>query len=152
MCAFPLACFLLHCDPGVVVQDGRWHAAEVSEGLIVSFQESLGVLGRKGHHETVVRVRQVHALKVRLLLNPGDYHQRFAEIGLRVSRWMRQRDKHFLVPEPRLAHVILHHRVAAAKGVLGFQPVPDPLGRVALLFRLRLVVRQDLIDDAQPRS
>jgi hypothetical protein len=26
-----------------------------------------------------------------------------------------------------LTHVILHHCVAAAKGVLGFQPVPDPL-------------------------
>ena len=26
-----------------------------------------------------------------------------------------------------LTHVILHHCVAAAKGVLGFQPVPDPI-------------------------
>jgi hypothetical protein len=33
--------------------------------------------------------------------------------------------------------------------VLGFQPVEDPLGGVTLLFRLRLVVGQNLADDAQ---
>jgi len=81
-------------------------------------------------------VRQIHALEVRLLLNPADHHQRFAEIGLRVSGWMRQWHEYFLVPQSRLAHVILHHRVAAAKGVLGFQPIPDSLGRMSLLFWL----------------
>jgi hypothetical protein len=117
----------------------------------VTFQESLGVLGRKSHHEAVVRLRQIHTLEVGLLLDPADHHQRFAEIGLRVSRWMRQRDEHFLVPQPSLAHVILHHCVATAKAMLDLQPVPNALGRVALLLGLRLVIHQDLIDDAQPR-
>ena len=103
----------------------------------MTFQKRFGVLGRKGDHEAIVGVRQIEALEVRLLLDAGDHHQRFAEIGLRVSRRMRQRHEYFLVLQPRLAHVILHDGVAAAKGVLGFQPVPDPLGRVPLLLRLR---------------
>ena len=126
------------------------HAAKVSEGLVVTFQESLGVLGGKRDHEAVVGMRQIEALEVRLLLDACNHHQRFAEIGLCISRRMRQRHEHLLVLQPRLAHVILHHRVAASKGVLGLQPVPDPLGRVALLLRLRLVIHQNLIDDSQP--
>jgi hypothetical protein len=73
---------------------------------------------------------------VRLLLDSADHHQRFAKIGLRISRRMRQRQKHLLVPQARLAHVVLHYRVAAVKAVLGFQPIPDSLGRVPLLLRL----------------
>jgi len=106
----------------------------------VAFQERFGVLGRKRDHEAIVGLRQIEALEVPFLLHPCDHHQRFAEIRLRVSRRMRQGNEHFLVPEPRLAHVILHDGVAAAKAVLGFQPVPDPLGGVPLLSRLRLVI------------
>src|SRR5436309_535689 len=131
---FALAGNLLHRNPSVVVQNGPRHPAKVSEGPVVPFQESLGVLSRKRHDKAVIGVRQIHALEVRLLLNPADHHQRFAEIGLRVSGWMRQWHEYFLVPQSRLAHVILHHRVAAAKGVLGFQPIPDSLGRMSLLF------------------
>jgi hypothetical protein len=35
------------------------HAAKIDEGLIVAFQESLGVLGRKGHYEAVVGERKL---------------------------------------------------------------------------------------------
>jgi len=35
--------------------------------------------------------------------------------------------------------------------MLLFQPARDTLGSVPLLFQLRLVVHQNLIDDAQPR-
>jgi hypothetical protein len=97
-------------------------------------------------------MRQIEALEVRLLLHACDHYQRFPEIRLCVSRRMRQWHKHLFVLQPRLAHVILHHRVAAFKCVLGLQPVPDSLRRVALLFRLRLIVDHNLIDDAQPRS
>ena len=54
------------------------------------------------------------------------------------------------VSEPRLAHVILDDGVAATKCVLGLKPVKDPLGRMALLFMLGLIVHQDLVDDPQP--
>src|SRR5436309_15117215 len=96
-------------------------------------------------------MRQIHTLKVRLLLLAGDHRQGFSEISLRVSRRMNQRHKHLLVPEPRLAHVILHHGIAAAESVLSLQPVPDALGSVPLLLGLRPVVHQDLVDDPQPR-
>jgi acyl-coenzyme A synthetase/AMP-(fatty) acid ligase len=43
-----------------------------------------------------------------------------------------------------------HQLVCYAIPLLGFQPVEDPLGGVTLLFRLRLVVGQNLVDDAQP--
>src|SRR5579863_3011909 len=63
---------------------------------------------------------------------------------------MRQRHEYLLVLEPRQAHIILHHRVAAVEGVLGLQPIPDPLRRVPLLLVLDLIVFQNLVDDPQP--
>jgi hypothetical protein len=90
------------------------------ESLIVAFQESLRVLGRKCHHEAIIGVRQVHALEVRLLLHAADHHQRFAEIGLRFPRRMRQWHEYFLVLQPRLANIILHHCVTAVKAMLAF--------------------------------
>src|SRR5207248_4795823 len=143
---------LLHRNPSVVVQNGPRRPAKVSEGPIVSFQKSLGVLSRKRYDEAVIGMRQIHALEVRLLLGTCDHHQRLTEIGLRVSSRMRQWHEYFLVPQPRLAHVILHHRAATTKAVLALQPVPHSLGGVPLLLWLRLVVHQDLVDDAQPRS
>src|SRR5664279_6355530 len=65
---------------------------------------------------------------------------------------MRQRNEHFFVSHARIPHVILHHGVAASEGMLGLQPLPDPLGSVPLFLGLRLVVFQDLIDNPQPRS
>jgi len=87
--AFPIAGDLLYRDSGVVIQDGPRHTAKVSERLVVTFQKGLGILSRKGHHEAVVRVRQIHALKVCLVLDSADHHQRFPEVGLPISRWMR---------------------------------------------------------------
>ena len=42
-----------------------------------------------------------------------------------ISRRMRPRHQPFHMPQPFLTHIILHYCVAAAKGVLGFQPVPE---------------------------
>jgi len=116
----------------------------------MTFQERFGVLGRKRDHEAIIGVRQIEALKVCLLLDPPDPHQRLAKIGLRLARRVYQRHEHLFVSEPRLAHVILHDRIAAAEALLSLQPVPNPLRCVPLLFRLRLIVQQDLIDDSQP--
>ena len=60
----------------------------------MAFQESFGGLGRKRHHEAIVRVRQVHRQVVRLLLHAGNHHQRFAEVRLRFARRMGQRHEH----------------------------------------------------------
>jgi hypothetical protein len=95
-------------------------------------------------------MRQVHAQEAPLLLDSADHHHRLPEAGLRVARRMSQGHKHFLVPQPRIPHVILHDRVAAREGMLRFQPVVNPPRRVSLLFRLRLVVLQNLVHDSQP--
>jgi hypothetical protein len=47
-------------------------------------------------------MRQVGTLKMSLLLGSRDYHQPLAEVGLRLSRWMRQRHEYFLVLQPGL--------------------------------------------------
>ena len=116
----------------------------------MTFQKSLAVLGGKGHHETIIGVWQVEALKVRLLLHPTNHHQRFSKISLRLSSSMRQRHEYLLVTQPRLTHVILHNRVTAPKSVLRLEPLPDAFGRMPLLFRLRLILYQDMVDDPQP--
>ena len=115
------------------------------------FGLSQTVKERFANIKAVVRLRQIHAQKMCLLLDAADRHQRLAEIHLGVSWRMRQRHKHFLVPQARLPNVILYDRVTATEAVLFLEPIPDPLGRVPLFLRLRLVVLQNLVDDAQPR-
>ena len=39
----------------------------------------------------------------------------FAEIDLRMTRRMSERNEHFPRPRPRQAHIVLHHRIAAGK-------------------------------------
>jgi hypothetical protein len=79
-----------HCDLRVVVEDARGNSAKVCESLYMAFQESFRCLGRKRHHETIVRVWQVHRQVVCLLLHSGNHHQRFAEVRLRLARRMCQ--------------------------------------------------------------
>jgi hypothetical protein len=45
---------------------------------------------------------------------------------------MAQRHNHLLAAEFRLAHVVLHNRVAARVPVLGSESLEDTLGRVPL--------------------
>ena len=63
--------------------------------------------------------------------------------------------KHLFVLQPRtMPHIILHHRVAALKGVLGLQPVPDS-GLAVCRFLLLPAASESstgiLIDDSQPK-
>jgi hypothetical protein len=68
-----------------------------------------------------------------------------------MSRRMRQRYEGLLGTHLRRPDVILHHRVAAGKTVLGLQPLGNPLGCMTLLRRRRHVRRQDRIDDRDQR-
>ena len=70
---------------------------------------------------------------MRLLLDAADDDHRLAEIGLGMTRRMRQRHEHLPAAPFALAHVILDDRVAAGEPVLVPQPLEHPLGRVALL-------------------
>jgi hypothetical protein len=47
--------------------------------------------------------------------------------------------------------VVLQRRVAAGEAVLIAQPLPDPLRRVPLLRRCRLVCREDRVDHGDQR-
>ena len=60
----------------------------------MTFEERFRRLGRKGHHEAVIGLRQVHHQIVRLTFHTGDPHHRFAEVGLRFARCVRQGNEH----------------------------------------------------------
>jgi hypothetical protein len=75
-----------------------------------------------------------------------------AEVGLRVSRRMRERHEHLALAQLPEPHVVLYDRIAARVPVLVGQPLRDPLGGVALLPAFRLVVLQDLVDTVSRAS
>ena len=78
-------------------------------------------------------MRQVHRKEVDLALHTADDAERFAKVGLRMSRRMCQRNEHLPGPLTPASHVILHNRDAARKAVLVPKPLENPLGRMVLL-------------------
>ena len=80
---------LRYRDLRVVVENPCRNGVEIREGSHMAFEEGLGRLGWKRHDETIIRMRQVHRQIVRLPLNAGDHHHRFAEVRLRLPRRMR---------------------------------------------------------------
>jgi len=118
----------------------------------VTLEEGFCRLRRKGLYEAVVGVRQIEGHEMRLALHAGNHHHRFAEVRLRFARSVAQRHEHLLAADLGGPHVVLHDRVAARVLVLGSQPLEDPLGRVPLLLRPLLVLFQNGVDHALPRS
>jgi hypothetical protein len=92
-------------------------------------------------------VRQVHDKEMRLLPHAPDDGLRLAEIGLGVTRRMRQRHKHLAAAPFALPHVVLHDRVPAGEAVLVAKPLEHPLRRVPLLAVNRAVTLQPAVDD-----
>lgn len=99
----------------------------------VAIDPGFGRRRRISPHEAGIAVRQVQDEEVRLLLDPADDDDGFAEVRLRMPGWMRQRHEHLPPAELPLAHVILDDRVAAGEAVLVAQPLIHPLRCVALL-------------------
>jgi hypothetical protein len=83
-------------------------------------------------------VRQVHREEVDLPLRAGDHRQRFAEVDLRMSRFVPQRHEHLARPLAPLVHVVLHNCAPAGVAVLVAQPLENPLRGMLLLGRLPL--------------
>src|SRR5262245_1321834 len=133
-------------DLGVVVQDRLRHTPEERERPNVAVAEGFRRLRRIGHHQAGVAVRQVHRKEVDLALYATDDADRFAEVGLRMSRRMHQRNEHLLSPLTPAGHVILHNRDATRKAVFVPKPLENPLRRVLLLLRSRLVVPENALD------
>ena len=65
---------------------------------------------------------------------------------------MSKRHEDLARPRARQSHVILHHRIAADKAVLDPQPFENPLRRMPLLRRRRLVGLEDRVDHRNQRS
>ena len=72
---------------------------------------------------STVAVRQAEDEEVRLLLDPADHHQRFAEVRLRVAGRVMQRHEHLATAPLVLAQVRLHDRGAAGEAVLFPKPI-----------------------------
>ena len=68
--------------------------------------------------EAGVAVRQVYDEEMGLLLDAADDSDGFAEICLRMSRWVGQRHEHLPAPPFALPNVVLDDRVAAGETML----------------------------------
>jgi len=116
-----------HRQPGVVIKNARGNTAQIGKRPYVAFEKGFRGLGRKCRHKAIVGMRQVEGKIMRLALHSGHNHQSFTEIGLRFAWCAAQRHKHLPSADLRLAHVVLHDRVAACIPVLFSQPLEDPL-------------------------
>ena len=138
---------LRHKTAIVVVDDRARHRAEERKGMNVSVHPGFRHCRRIGPHIAGITVRQIEREEVGLLLHPADLHQRFPEIGLRISRRVRQRHEHLPAALLALPDVILDDRIAAGETMLGAQAVEYPLRRMPLFARDAAVTFKPSIDD-----
>src|SRR5450830_475457 len=97
-------------------------------------------------HKAGIRVRQVKSEEMDLALDATDDADGFTEVGLSMPRRMHQRHEHLLRPLTPAGHIILHNRDAAREPILITEPLEDPLRRMLLLLRSRLVVPKNAVD------
>ena len=117
-----VAANLRHGKRGVVVKDRLGNAGKEGESADMAVKKCLRRFRRIGFHERRVRMRQVHKEHMQLLAHAADHADRFAEINLRMAWRMRERNECLPGPRPREPDVILYHRIAAAKPMLGLKP------------------------------
>lgn len=84
---------------------------------------------------------------MRLPLDTADDDHRLAEVGLGMSRRMRQPHEHLATPPFPLARVGLDDCITAGEPVLIPKPFENPLGRMALLAIPALILHQPSVDD-----
>ena len=138
---------LRHKAAVVVIDDRARHRAEERKGMNVSVHPGFRHCRRIGPHIAGITVRQIEREEVGFLQDPADLHQSFPEIGLRISRRVRQWHEHFPAALLALADVILDDRIAAGETMLGAQTVKYPLRRMALLAWDTAVPFKPSIDD-----
>src|SRR5450759_158245 len=81
-----------------------------------------------------------------LALDATDDADGFTKVCLSMPRRMHQRHEHLFRPQPPAGHIILHNRDAACEAVLVPKPPEDPLRRMLLLLRSRLVAPKNAVD------
>ena len=109
-------------------------------------QPGFGVRRRIRADVAGITVGQIKRKEERLLLDTADHNQRFAKVGLGVSRRMAQRNKHLLAGALPGSDVVFDDRVTATEPTFVTKPFKDPLGRMALLAWTGLVFRKPLVD------
>ena len=97
-------------------------------------------------------MRQVEAQDMQLHPYAADDTNAFAEVDLRMARRMGQRHEDLARPGAGDPNVILHDRIAASVAVFDPQPFENPLRRMPLLRRRRLVGLQNRVDDRYEQS
>ena len=80
-------------DPGdqalvIIVKDRLRNRPEERKRMDMSVQPSLSVRRRVGTDVAGVTVWQIECKEIGFPLDPADHDQGFAEIGLRMTRWM----------------------------------------------------------------
>ena len=91
-------------------------------------------------------MRQVKCEEVDLALYAPNDADGFTKVCLSMPRRMHQRYEHLLSPLPPAGHVILHDRDAACEAVFVPKSLEDPLRRMLLFLRSRLVVPENAVD------
>src|ERR1700730_2773000 len=89
---------------------------------------------------------------MQLHAHAADHADAFAEIDLRMARRMGERDEDLARSSAHDPHVILHYGVTAGKVVFETQPFENPLRRMPLLRRRRLVGLQNRVDYRDEQS
>src|SRR5471030_264268 len=135
-----------HRDLGVVIQDRLWNPAEECERPNMAIAEGFRRLCRIADHEAGVRVRQVKSEEVDLALYAPDDADGLTKVGLSMPRRMHQRHEHLLRLLTPAGHIILYNRDATREPILTAEPLKDPLRRMLLLLRSRLVVPKNVVD------
>ena len=134
----------------IVEADTGRDAADVFKDAFHSLQQTFLVLCGKNLDVGFVRIRERHDQCVGfMLLSLSVVVNEFAEIQLRFSRRVIQRQKavglgahlSFFLPQ-----ILLDARIAACVAELIAQSVIDPLTRVTLLARNKLVFFQPFVD------
>src|ERR1700730_5924705 len=126
----------------------RWKACEDARSFTAEPAEEY----KLPFDETGVRLRQVEAEDMQLHAHAADDADAFAEVDLRMARRMGERHENLARSGVGVPNVILHDRIAAGVAVFDPQPFENPLGRMPLLRRRRLVGFQDRVDDRNERS
>ncbi len=88
-----------------------------------------------------IAVRQIQREEVGLLIDAAGYDDRFANVGLGMTRPVRQRDEHFTMPPPILSHLILYDGTSPLKAMLVTEPFENPIGCLPLLVRSFPILR-----------
>jgi hypothetical protein len=138
-CPLAVAKNARHCDFEIIVQNRDRHAAEKRKCGDVPVEERFRGLRRIGLDEAGVRLRQVETKHTQLHAHAADDADAFAEIDLRMARRMGQRHEGLARPGAGDPNVILHDRIAASVALFDPQPFENPLRRMPLLRRRRLI-------------